>query len=62
MIGASLLVPPVLAVLLFLTAASLLKKVKAGRDSHNETVIGAVLAFFFVLSVFFGMLMIAEAT
>jgi ABC-type Mn2+/Zn2+ transport system permease subunit len=62
MIGVLLLIPPILAVLLFLTFASLLKKVQAGRDSHNETVIGAVLVFFFVFSVLFSMLMFGEET
>jgi hypothetical protein len=46
--------------LFFLTAASLLKKLPAGRDAHNETLLGAVLAFFFILSFLFSIMMILE--
>ncbi|MCP3760880.1 hypothetical protein NLX67_00530 [Domibacillus sp. A3M-37] len=60
MIASVFLVPSILAVLFFLTAASLLKKVQAGKDGHNETLLGAVLAFFLVLSFLISILMIQE--
>ncbi|WP_046175672.1 hypothetical protein [Domibacillus indicus] len=60
MIFAAFLIPSILAALLFLIAASFAKKSLAGKDVHNETILGAVLSFFLALSFLFSLLVFQE--
>ena len=41
---------PMLGVFWFLNLVSLLKKIKEERNTRNQTILGTVLTFFFVLT------------
>ncbi|MBP2239591.1 hypothetical protein J2Z40_000144 [Cytobacillus eiseniae] len=50
MIELLLLVVPLLGVLWFINLTTFLKKLKDGKDTHNQNVLGAVYTFFLLLA------------
>ncbi|WP_077617545.1 hypothetical protein [Bacillus sinesaloumensis] len=47
---------PIIAAIFFANCISILKKVKAGKDVHNQTILGSLMFGFIVLSIVWSVL------
>jgi hypothetical protein len=48
-----MLVTSLLGVLLFINFVYFIKNTKEGKSTHNQTILGSVLTFFFIFSLMF---------
>ena len=53
MLYMALLVAPLFGVLWFLNFTTFLKKLKDGKDTHNQNVLGVVLTFIFIFALMY---------
>lgn len=56
-----LIVIPFIGVLCFMNFVELLKKLKNGKNPHNQIILGAFLLFIFISSWMFGLIILIES-